>query len=72
MFAEIPGPTRKAPPPKHNSPSDTNEISSKTSKNQPSSGKESHLQSVKNNFQNPDYEDYNSNESEDFDPSLGD
>ncbi|CRK96482.1 CLUMA_CG009931, isoform A, partial [Clunio marinus] len=68
---EIPGPTRKVPPPKH-SGSDTNEISTgKGSKNQATSGKDSHLLTPKNNYQSPDYEDnYNSNEFEDLDSSL--
>lgn len=68
---EIPGPTRKVPPPK-NSGSDTNEISSKNNKNQPNSGKESHVPLQKNSYQNPDYDDnYTSNEEEDFDSTLG-
>lgn len=68
---EIPGPTRKALPPK-NSGSDTNEISNKNNKNQLISGKESHLPSQKNSYQNPDYdENYTSNEDDDFDSALG-
>jgi hypothetical protein len=70
-FTEIPGPTRKVPPPKHGG-SDTNEISNKNTKNVQNSGKDSHPQINKNNFQNPEYEDnYSSSEDEDLD-SLGD
>lgn len=70
---EIPGPTRKAPPPKHGG-SDTNEITnSKNSKNQQNSGKESHLPPAKNSFPNSEYEEnYSSNEDDEFDSSLGD
>lgn len=67
---EIPGPTRKVPPAKI-SGSETNEISSKTNKNQQISGKESHLPSVKDTYKNQDYdENYTSNE-EDFESPLG-
>jgi hypothetical protein len=62
VFIEIPGPTRKVPPPKI-SGSDTNEVTSKNGKNQQSSGKESHLP-AKNN-QNQEYEDDYSKEDDD-------
>lgn len=70
-WTEIPGPARKTPPPKQ-SGSDTNEVSSKGGKNSQGSGKDSHLQLAKNTYQSPDYDDnYNSNEDDDFDASLG-
>lgn len=69
---EIPGPTRKVSPPKH-SGSDTNEISvAKSNKSPLNGGKESHLPSAKNSYQNPEYEEiYSSSEDDEFDSSLG-
>lgn len=68
---EIPGPTRKVPSTK-NSVGDTNEVSSKSNKNQPNSGKESHIPSQKNSYLNPDYdENYSSNEEDDLESTLG-
>lgn len=61
-FIEIPGPTRKAPPPKHGG-SEVNDIANKNSKNQQSIGKDSQYPATKNNYQSPDYEEnYSSSE----------
>lgn len=69
--AEIPGPTRKVPPPKQ-AGSDTNEISNKASKNQPNSGKDLLTAKTKFGQMTPDYDlNYSSNEEEDFDSSMG-
>jgi hypothetical protein len=70
FYLEIPGPTRKVPPPK-SSGSDTNEVSGKTGKNQQSAGKESHLP-AKNKFENQDYEDdYSKEDDDNLDTSIG-
>lgn len=66
LQSEIPGPTKKVQPPKH-SGSDTNEISGRNNKNQANGGKDSHLQTAKNSYQNPEYDDdYDIVEGEDF------
>lgn len=73
QITEIPGPTRKVPPPKYGG-SDINEIGNKIgTKNTLNTGKESsNLSPSKVNNHTPDYDDnYSSNEDEDFDDRNG-
>lgn len=69
QITEIPGPTRKVPPPKYPNTNDIDK-STKTSQN---TGKEPPILSPpKSNYNNQDYDDnYSSNEDEDIDDRNG-
>lgn len=70
-ITEIPGPTRKVPPPKYGG-SDMNEVAKNTKTSQITGKESTNLSPPKPNYNSQDYDDnYSSNEDEDIDDRNG-